>query len=169
MAQWNDSAELRKEHEFDSIKSELFRVLDGFEFDALSEARPHPGSIHILRKIKQSQLLSGIVTNSGRAPVESVLTELGFLPYVSVLVTRNEMEKLKPDPSGLINAMNSLRVKPDDSLYVGDSTIDIEAAHRANMKCASVSSGIYQFEQLRKFSPDFLMKNIEELEKYVLG
>ena len=167
--QWKSSETLKKEgNDFEKIRGEIFRLLDNYEFDALSQARPHPGSIHILSRIKNAQLLSGIVTNSGRAPVDSVLSELGFEPYISVLITRNEMEKLKPNPSGLVIAMNRLGVGPKHSLYVGDSVIDIEAARRAKVKCAAVSTGIYQEEALKKMSPDYLIKSLEELEGIVL-
>jgi HAD superfamily hydrolase (TIGR01509 family) len=166
--QWQVSKELQRKYKFDEILNEIFRLLDKFEFEGLSQSRPHPGSVHILRTVKHSEILTGIVTNSGRAPVESILTEFGFSPYLSVVITRNEMEKLKPHPHGLIRAMKELNVSPSESLYVGDSAIDIEAARLAEMKCASVSTGSYQFDALKKLSPDYALRTIEELEQIVL-
>jgi len=166
--QWINSKDLQKLHDFEVIRWEIFRLLDDFEFEALSQARPHKDSVHILRKIKHSEILTGIVTNSGRPPVESVIKEFGFEPYLSILVTRNEMEKLKPNPHGLIYAMNKLKATGNDSLYVGDSTIDIEAARFANMKCAAVATGLYKIDALRKFSPDYAINSLEELEAIVL-
>ena len=166
--QWKNSKDLQSKHDFAEIKAEIFRLLDDFEFEALSQAHPHQDSLHILRKIKHAEILTGIVTNSGRAPVESVIKEFGFEPYLSILVTRNEMEKLKPHPHGLLYAIQKLRVTPDETLYVGDSTIDIEAARRAKMKCASVSTGLYNIDALRQHSPDYAIKSLEELEPIVL-
>ena len=166
--QWHNSPVLQKDHSFEDTKYSIFRLLDDFEYRALSEANPHQDSVPVLRKIKHAEILSGIVTNSGRAPVESVIKEFGFEPYISVLVTRNEMEKLKPYPHGLKFAMEKLRVSPDESLYVGDSTIDIEAARRAKMKCASVSTGLYHIDALRQHSPDFAISSLMELEPIVL-
>lgn len=166
--QWKRSVELQKLHKFEDVKAEIFRVLDKFEFEALSQARPHKDSVHILRRIKHSEILSGIVTNSGRAPVESVLKEFGFEPYLSTVVTRNEMEKLKPHPHGLIKAMEELNTTREETLYVGDSTIDIEAAKLAKMKCASVATGLFRIEALRKFSPDYAISSLEELESIVI-
>lgn len=166
--QWRKSSQLQSEHDFKDILAEIFKVLDGFEFDALSQARPHNDSLAILRKIKHAEILTGIVTNSGRAPVESVVKEFGFEPYLSILITRNEMPKLKPYPDGLLLAMKELRVTPEESVYVGDSTIDIEAAKIAKMKCVAVSTGLYQIETLRKYSPDYAIKSLTELEDIVL-
>jgi len=166
--QWRKSKDLQGDHDFAEIHSEIFRLLDGFEFEALSQARPHPDSVPILRKIKHAEILTGVVTNSGRAPVESVIKEFGFEPYLSILVTRNEMEKLKPNPHGLLYAMKQLKLTPAETLYVGDSTIDIEAAKLAKMKCAAVSTGLYHIDALKKFSPDYAMRSLKELESIVL-
>ncbi len=166
--QWHKSQSLQKEHSFEDTKDAIFRLLDGFESDALAQANAHDDSVPVLRKIKHAEILTGIVTNSGRGPVESVIKEFGFEPYISILVTRNEMEKLKPYPHGLEFAMQKLRVTPDESLYVGDSTIDIEAARSAKMKCASVSTGLYHIDVLRQHSPDFAISSLMELEPIVL-
>jgi phosphoglycolate phosphatase len=167
--QWRNSENLREGQDFDSVRRELYRLLDDFEYDALLCAKPHAGSIYILRKLKDAQLMSGIVTNSGRGPVEMMLRESGFLSYLSVLVTRNEMKRMKPDPSGLLEAMKKLEVKHEETLYVGDSVIDIEAARAAKIKCASVATGLYRADILREHSPDYLIDAIEELEKIALS
>jgi len=166
--QWKASAELQKAKNFQLVKDEIFKLLDDFEFEGLSQSKPHAGSVSILRKIKHSEILTGIVTNSGRAPVESILTDFGFSPYLSTVITRNEMEKLKPHPHGLIRAMKELKVSPSESLYVGDSVIDIEAARLAQMKCAVVSTGTYQHEALVKLGPDLAFRTLEELEHAIL-
>jgi HAD superfamily hydrolase (TIGR01509 family) len=166
--QWKMSKDLQSQHDFEEIRESIFRLLDGFEFEALSQARPHSDSVPILRKLKHAEILTGIVTNSGRAPVESVIKEFGFEPYLSILVTRNEMEKLKPNPHGLIHAMKQLGVSPDEALYVGDSTIDIEAARLAKMKCASVSTGLYHLDALKTYSPDHAVRSLEELGTILL-
>jgi HAD superfamily hydrolase (TIGR01549 family) len=167
--QWKTSPPLQSAKSFDNVQAEIFRLLDEFEFEGLSQSRPHEGAVAILRRVKHSEILTGIVTNSGRAPVESILTDFGFSPYLSIVITRNEMEKLKPHPHGLIRAMKELKVEPAETLYVGDSLIDIEAARRAQMKCASVSTGTYQHEALVKLGPDYAFRNLEELEHSVLG
>jgi HAD superfamily hydrolase (TIGR01549 family) len=167
--QWNESTSLRKGKDFSIVQDSIFRLLDDFEFEGLSQSRPHAGSVSILRKIKHSEILTGIVTNSGRAPVDSILTEFGFSPYLSTVITRNEMEKLKPHPHGLIRAMKELDVSPSKCLYVGDSVIDIEAARLAQMKCAAVSTGTFQYEALVKLGPDLAFRTLEELERAVLG
>ncbi len=166
--QWKNSKELQSEHRFEDVRSAIFHLLDTFEFEALSQTHPYADSVHILRKLKHAEILTGIVTNSGRAPVESVVKEFGFEPYLSILVTRNDMEKLKPHPHGLVYAMKVLRASPEESLYVGDSTIDIEAAKLAMMKCASVATGLYHVDALRKFSPDYAISSLQELEPILL-
>ena len=167
--QWKASPVLKARKSFEKIQSEIFRLLDDFEFEGLSQSRPHSDAVPILKKVKHAEILTGIVTNSGRAPVESILTEFGFSPYLSVVITRNEMEKLKPHPHGLLRAMKELGVVAEESLYVGDSVIDVQAARLAQMRCATVSTGTYQFDALLKLAPDYAFRKLEELEQAVLS
>ncbi|MGI0090249.1 MAG: HAD family hydrolase [Nitrososphaerales archaeon] len=165
--QWIKSKELGQT-DFSKLQKDLFKILDDFEFEAMKQSTPHPGSLSIVRKIKKAQMLTGVVTNSGRLPAESMLAEYGFMPYLSVLITRNEAPKMKPSPDGLLLATRELGVGALDVLYVGDSILDIEASRLAQVKCAAVPSGLYNAERLQKRSPDFMLRTIDDLEKIVL-
>jgi HAD superfamily hydrolase (TIGR01549 family) len=154
--------------DFNKVRRELYDILDSFEFDALAETRPHEDALSVLKMVKDSQILSGIVTNSGRLPVNSLLHEFGFTPYLSTIITRDEMNKMKPMPDGLLEALRRLEASSQDALYVGDSVIDIQAAKAAGMKCASVSTGFSKADELRKFSPDYLLERLEGLHKILI-
>ena len=78
---------------------------------AFREAKPHPGSLDVLKRISFEKIPAAVVTNSGRLPVDVMLGTFGFLPYVSIIITRNEMTKLKPEPDGILQALDSLRVR----------------------------------------------------------
>lgn len=152
---------------FEQIRNGLFKILDEFESNAALDSRPFPASLETIRSIHQDRIFAGLVTNSGRHAVEIILIRHGFAPYLSSIVTRNEMSRLKPSPVGLISAIKQLGVEPERSLYVGDSILDIQAARQARMSCAAVATGIYDQEVLRKFEPDFMLDSIEDLKSIV--
>lgn len=167
-SQWSGSEKLKELHTFTDLRESLFRILDDFEFESISSSKPLPGCLNTLRKISETGLTMGMVTNSGRAPVISILSDYGFLPYMEVVVTRNEMTRMKPSPDGLLEATRLLLLEPRDILYVGDSVLDIEAASKAGMKCASIPTGSYSTEALRKMSPDFIFETMRDLESILV-
>ena len=167
--QWSRSEKLKGLHTFVDLRESLFRILDDFEFESIGSSKPLPGCLNTLRKISETGLTMGLVTNSGRAPVISILSDYGFLPYMEVVITRNEMTRMKPSPDGLLEATRLLQLEPSDILYVGDSVLDIEAANRAGIKCASIPTGSYPVESLRKMSPDFIFETMRDLESILLS
>jgi phosphoglycolate phosphatase len=152
---------------YPQIKESLYGILDDYEFKAFSIARPHPGSLGLLKDLKSKQMLCGLVTNSGRKPVDSILGAFGFLHYLSTVITRDEVENLKPEPDGLLAAIRDLRVSAEQSVYVGDSILDIRAAKKADMACIALSEGMYDRETLAQEKPDFMVSKIEDVEKII--
>ena len=165
--QLEKSPELGLAYTFDEVKSQLSTLLDKFELNAFKETKVHPGSLSVLKTISSRKILTAVITNSGRHPVDLMLESFGFMPYLSLIVTRNEMTKLKPEPDGLLRALDRLGVRASDSLYVGDSVIDIQASKKAGVKSVAVTTGLYQAEALQLEEPDYLISRIEELEKIV--
>ena len=163
--QIDESERLSSSYTFARVREELSELLNGFERIALSEARPHPGSLGTVKRIMERGVTTAIVTNSGRGPVESLLSAFGFLPYLSLVITRDEAGKLKPEPDGILVALARLGVGPGDAVYVGDSVLDIQASRRAGVQCVSVATGLYRAETLMAERPDFLISRIEELEE----
>ncbi len=149
---------------FETIRQALSEILDQFEFKAFGEARPHAGSLQTLEALKNYGIREGIVTNSGRRPVDSILTKFGFSQYMSLVITRNEVSSLKPNPEGLIKALDMLRLNNSEVAYVGDSIIDIEAARNAGISAIAVSSGMYAHEVLARSGPDYLINDIKGIE-----
>ncbi|MHB8565919.1 MAG: HAD family hydrolase [Nitrososphaerales archaeon] len=155
--------------DFSKLKLEIHRILDSFETAAFKEAKVHPGAIDTLRRISSSGILTAVVTNSGRAPVDGLLLHHGFLQYLELVVTRDEVERIKPSPDGILAALQKLEVEKKEALYVGDSVLDIEASRAAGVKCVSVASGLYDAKDLVKFRPDYLIHRIEELTNIVFN
>ena len=55
----------------------------------------------------------------------------------------------------------------DETLYVGDTSGDVEAGKEAGVKTAGISWGLQCEENLAKSKPDILVKNIKELVEIV--
>jgi phosphoglycolate phosphatase-like HAD superfamily hydrolase len=60
-------------------------------------------------------------------------------------------------------ALEALGASPDDCLFVGDSTADMEAARRAGVKACAVTYGYGQPEHLARWEPDFWISDLREL------
>ena len=59
--------------------------------------------------------------------------------------------------------MKGLGAEPQDCLFVGDSTCDMEAARRAGVRACAVTYGYGEHHQLAEWQPDFWISDLREL------
>ncbi len=98
-------------------------------------------TLSILEILREHDIKIAIVSSKMRYRiVESFEVQLGVHPY-DVIVGMEDVTEPKPDPQGIIKAMELLGVTKDEVLYVGDSYIDAESALNAGVDFAAVTTG----------------------------
>lgn len=75
----------------------------------------------------------------------------------------------KPDPTVALDLAVQFGVHPQDTLFVGDSGVDIMTGKAADMKTAGVSWGFRSVQELIDNKADIIVHNPSELEQYVLS
>jgi HAD superfamily hydrolase (TIGR01549 family) len=93
----------------------------------------HAGILDLLTALDH-RISVGLVTSSPRWYVEQILA--ASLPRVAfdVVVTFDDVVRLKPDPEPLQIALDRTGVVADRALYVGDDLYDHEACRAAGVK-----------------------------------
>lgn len=116
------------------------RVEEGFtDFNRHYQAlmgqylRPFPGIEGLLRALKKKGYKLAIVSNNERKGVLGGLDQLGWRPLFSPVLCREDLVRIKPDPEGLVRVLDRLYLRPEQALYIGDGSYDMEAARRAGI------------------------------------
>lgn len=84
----------------------------------------------------------GIVTLKYRYRIESVLKQDRLSDAFEVVIGFEDVSAHKPDPSGLLTAVERLDCVRQNCLYVGDSVTDARTAQRAAIDFIPVLSGV---------------------------
>ena len=105
----------------------------------------------------------GIVSSKGRWRIEKILRRDGLDVRFAVIVGGEDVEVLKPDPSGLLRAVDALDTPKERCLYVGDSVTDAETARRADLPFAAVLSGVTECEAFAEYQPVMVLGSAAEL------
>ena len=110
---------------------------------------------------KNSRL--GIVTDSSGENTRKWLEyhEMNFFQTI----IGNEDAAFKPDPKGILKALEVLGVKKEDTCYVGDIPNDILAAKNAGVRSVAITTGMCTREMLEKYGPDYIVDSLSELKK----
>lgn len=106
-----------------------YRRLHSTHFDGV-----YPGVPEMLRELQRRACRLGIVTGKSRPAWRITETHAGLVPF-DVVITETDVDQPKPDPQGIQTAMATLGATANDSVYIGDSVLDAEAAAAAGIPC----------------------------------
>jgi phosphoglycolate phosphatase-like HAD superfamily hydrolase len=95
-----------------------------------------PDLLQFLRIIKP-QYHTAISTNRTDT-METILDTFALRPWFDMVVTAITAPRPKPAPDGLLMILERFQVRPDETIYIGDSVIDQD-------HCASVGVDLIAF------------------------
>lgn len=127
-----------------------------------------PGAKEILEGFKSLGIRHAVCSNKPKRFSEQLLEFLGIARFVDVLLGPEDVAAPKPAPDMLLLGLERLGTGSLESLFVGDMTVDIQAARRAGLRVAVVATGSDSEDQLRAAGPDLLASNLEKLAE-ILG
>ena len=76
------------------------------------------------------------------------------------MVGGENVQTAKPSPEGVNFALEHLGSAPQETLYIGDSTIDAETAQNAGVDFAGVLNGMTTADELKAYPHRFIMENL---------
>ena len=122
-----------------------------------------PGTI---RKLKARGFSLGIVSTKFRYRIESLLEREELLDAFAVIIGGEDVAKHKPDPTGLLTAVERLGGAPESALYVGDSVTDAQTAERAGVPFVAVLSGVTPREAFGDYATCEIVESLFGLLKW---
>ncbi len=154
--------------EVDAKEVERFHeIIKRHEWEGALKSRLYSGVPEFINFLKANDIHTGVLTRNNKRVTDETFSRWD-LPFEHVL-TRECVTKPKPDPEGLFTLCKRLEVEPKESLYMGDFSFDLHAAHNAGMKAilyspekrpeleAQADYTVRCFHQLREnFYTDFL-------------
>ena len=114
-----------------------------------ADTRLLPGSRELLTRLTEVGVPWAVATSGLMTAARPTLETLGVPADVPV-VTRDQVERAKPDPDLFLAAAERLGADVADSVVVGDSVWDLLAAQRARALGIGLLSGGYGREELER-------------------
>ena len=153
----------------DTVREKIEAIYDRFDEDALMRWNLRDGSKDFLSALKANGIKIGLVSNVGRKALEKALLKLDLHPFFNVVVSRNDVQFIKPSGEGLSLALSRLQVMKDKALYVGDSLDDIQAAKAAGVRVIIIMGKENSKAELLSAGPHQLVYDLNELLTSLTG
>jgi putative hydrolase of the HAD superfamily len=101
--------------------------------DARMWTTQNPAMLAWQLELKQHGILTAILSNMGDSVLANMKREFDWLPRFDVLVWSYQLHMAKPDPAIYLHTLQKLGTRPDETLFIDDKQVNIDAARDLGM------------------------------------
>lgn len=116
-----------------------------------------------LEQLDRRGYVMAIASNKPSYFVRDILKALEIDHLFAEVLGPNDVETPKPDPEMLDIILMRLGLSPDETAYVGDMLLDIDAGRRAGVEVYAIPTGSASRETLLEGRPDRLLHRFSDL------
>ena len=133
----------------------------------MDKTAPYDGVPELLAHLKGAGVQLAVYSNKADEFSRAIVER--YFPGVFDLI-RGKVEgvPVKPDPAGVHAVMKALSADPAETLFVGDSSVDIRTGHNAGTRTCGVTWGYRPRASLEAAGAEFMADTVAELERVIL-
>ena len=132
-------------------------------------AKPFNGMKEVLTFLKERGLQLFVATNKPNALAKFIVEDHFGKGLFTAIEGHEEGEPVKPDPLIVNRFVEKYGIDKSKTLFIGDSYVDVDTAHNANIKCCLVKWGYGFYKKALLEKADYVISKPKELVRVALG
>lgn len=131
--------------------------------------KPYEGIPELLSLLSSRGVAIAVASNKYQAATEKLISH--FFPTLSFIAVEGQKEgvPVKPDPSIVFEILAKAKTPKADTIYIGDSGVDMETARRACVDSVGVTWGFRPEKELVENHADTIVNSPGDIEKLVFS
>ncbi|MGB0413211.1 MAG: HAD family hydrolase [Coraliomargarita sp.] len=121
-----------------------------FESVMLEDAIVLPGVETLLKQLKEQDKKTAVFTNKIGDHSRAILKHLGLTRHLDAVIGTADTDYRKPQPEFTQYALDRLGAKASETMMIGDSPFDYQAADCLGIPCYLVATGSHSVAQLQE-------------------
>lgn len=128
-------------------------------------SRPYPGIPALLRALQEADVSLAVASNKYHEATRKLIAH--YFPTISFAEVLGQREGIpaKPDRAIVDAILHRAQTDRADTLYVGDSGVDMQTALNSAVTACGVTWGFRPRAELERFHPDYLVDQPDEILK----
>ena len=148
------------------LKAETKDIFLGYYKEHFTDhTKPYDGITTLLDSLKNKNLHLAVCTNKAH-PMAVKVADLLFNGYFEVVVGQSD-RPMKPDPEAVFKIMDRFSVSPDETVFIGDSDVDMQTAVNSKTHGIGVGWGFRTKEELEKNGAEFFAQTPMDIINYI--
>lgn len=153
----------------DDINKVHEQFTEYYTLHCADKTKAYDGIYDLLTELKNAGCKTAVVSNKADYAVQKLCDEY-FPNYFNIAAGEQQPKyNKKPAPDLVYLVMEKLDIAPEDTVYIGDSDVDILTAKNAKVNCISVDWGFRTREFLIENGASKIVSSAAELKKAILG
>ena len=143
---------LPEDHRDDETVNRLLKDFKEYYNEHCTQyTRPYDGMPELLSDLHDMGVRMAVASNKYQQAVDKIISH--YFPDINFVAVEGQHEgvNIKPDPSVVFAILAKAQVPKADTLYVGDSGVDMETARRACIDSVGVTWGFRPEKELNEY------------------
>ena len=157
----------RTEDEYKIIHEDVLSITRKYELKAAKTTSILPGVLETIKELKEKNFKLAVFTINGKDSANRILNRLNLMRFFDVVISREEVSSVKPDPIHLDAALKALGIDPHQAVVVGDSIVDMKSAKALNVKAVGIASNDKLVRELKLAGATHVIRSITELTSLI--
>ena len=124
--------------------------------------RPYDGITELLDRLKAEGILIAVASNKPDNFTQTIVTSM-FGDTFSYVSGKKEGFEKKPDPQIALHIMEKLGVSSEETLFAGDSSVDMQTAHNAGCDCIGCVWGFRTLQELTDNKATYIANSPDDI------
>lgn len=151
-----------------NYENSLITYSNYFKKHSLYEVKPYPSILELLKELKTNNIKIAVLSNK---PHERTLENINAIfgeNFFDIVCGQKDNINKKPDPSGVFNILNSLNIKNEECLYIGDTNTDMKTGINAKVDTVGVTWGFRDIKELEEYNPKYIVDDPLQIADIVI-
>ncbi len=137
----------RSENILSAVKAEFDRI---YRISYNKLTRPYDGITELLSELKKPGILTAVASNKPDEFTQAIISDMFEKNTFSYVSGKKDGFEKKPDPGIALHIMEHLGVAPQDTLFAGDSSVDMQTAINAGCDSIGCTWGFRTLSELKE-------------------
>ena len=156
----DDDGYLTRPEHLDDV---MARYMEYFKTGCLYHVRPYDGMRELLASLKERGLKTAVFSNKPHPNAVDVVESLFGPACFDVIQGQEPSFPKKPSPEGVYRILRRLQAEAAETVYVGDSCVDMDTGKNAGLMTVGVLWGFRDAQELTAHGADALVRRLDHI------
>ena len=124
--------------------------------------KPYDDIIDLMKALKSKGIKIAVVSNKADFAVQTLMEDYFSGLYDCAYGERAGVPR-KPEPDGVLDAIREMGSEIENTVYIGDSEVDVVTSKNAGLPCIAVTWGFRDKKVLEDLNPEYIVDSPKEI------